>query len=168
MRIAYLVGRYPSFSHTFITREIQALRSLGVEIETFAIWRTAKTDLLSQLDRDEFARTRTLLPFSPSTALRAQAAALRHPLAFARTLSRALGLARPGIWGRLLGLSWFLEAVLVWKECARLGIRHLHVHLGGTAPAVALLATFLGNGGGEAPHPRGHNSHPHRPGEVFD
>ena len=45
MRVAYLVSRYPATSHTFISREIQALRELGMEIDTFSV-RTAYSDEL--------------------------------------------------------------------------------------------------------------------------
>ena len=47
-----------------------------------------------------------------------------------------LRLSAHGLRGRLLGLSWFLEAVVVQRMCERRGIRHVHVHLDGTAPAV--------------------------------
>lgn len=45
----------------------------------------------------------------------------------------------------MLGASWILEALLVWQACRRAGVRHVHAHLGGTAPAVALLVAALGD-----------------------
>ena len=33
-RIAYLTGQYPAVSHTFILREILALRAMGFPVET--------------------------------------------------------------------------------------------------------------------------------------
>ena len=148
MRIAYLIGRYPVVSHTFIMREIQALRQLGVGVDTFSIWRTPPSQLLSEAEREEDRRTEALLPLRLPRMLRAHASALaRQPVAYVRALRRALRLSRPGLWGRLLGLSWFVEAVLLLEGCRRRGLRHLHVHLGGTGPAVALLTTYLGNGG---------------------
>src|SRR2546421_5616030 len=140
MRIAYLIGPPPAVSHTFIMREIQALRHLGTEIETFAIWRTDPAELLSAADREEFGRTRALLPPRVGGGLAAHArAAARRPGAYVRTLARALALSRPGVRGRLLGLSWFFEAGVLWRHCVQRGIRHVHVHLGGTAPTVAPL-----------------------------
>src|SRR5207248_1071607 len=62
MRIAYLVGRYPAISHTFILREVQALRRLGVEVATVSIHRTPPKELLSAVDREENARTFAVLP----------------------------------------------------------------------------------------------------------
>jgi glycosyltransferase involved in cell wall biosynthesis len=46
-------------------------------------------------------------------------------------------------------LSWFLEAIVVHRKCQRRNIRHVHVHLDGTAPAVGLLVAYLGNDGAE-------------------
>jgi len=148
MRIAYLVGRYPAVTHTFILREIQQLRRQGFEIETFSVWRASDQDLLTALDRAEHARTYALLPPRPADYLRCHLlTALRTPRRYARTLARALRLSAHGLRGRLLGLSWFLEAVVVQRRCQRRGIRHVHVHLDGTAPAVGLLVAYLGNGG---------------------
>ena len=47
MRIAYITGRYPAISHTFITREVRALRRLGLEVDTFTVWATDEGSLLS-------------------------------------------------------------------------------------------------------------------------
>jgi hypothetical protein len=37
MRIAYVLWRYPMLSETFIRREVQALRSAGVNLQVFAL-----------------------------------------------------------------------------------------------------------------------------------
>jgi colanic acid/amylovoran biosynthesis glycosyltransferase len=37
LRVAYLVSQYPALSHTFIEREIAALRAGGVEVSTFSV-----------------------------------------------------------------------------------------------------------------------------------
>ena len=39
MKIAYVVGAFPSPSETFIAREIAALERLGVEVHIFPLWR---------------------------------------------------------------------------------------------------------------------------------
>ena len=67
-RIAYLVGRYPLISLTFILREVQALRELGVEVDTFSIFRSPPDDLLAEADRAESARTFSFLPLRPGFA----------------------------------------------------------------------------------------------------
>ena len=40
MRVAYLVSRYPAVSHTFILREVAALRCMGAHIDTFSVRRS--------------------------------------------------------------------------------------------------------------------------------
>jgi colanic acid/amylovoran biosynthesis glycosyltransferase len=149
-RIAYLIGHYPAVTHTFIQREIHELRRQGFEIDTFSIWRARQDQLLARVDRAEHARTYPLLPPRPGDYLRWHIrSALGSPRRYVEALTRALRLSTHGLRGRLLGLSWFLEAVVVQRICERRGIRHVHVHLDGTAPAVGLLVTHLGNGGAE-------------------
>lgn len=145
MRVAYLTGRYPAISHTFILREIEALRTHGVEVETFSIWRTDDVELLTQADRDACASTTALLPPRPLRVLVAVAAAIRRPRAVSEVVREAAALGQVGWRGRMLAGSWILEALLVWNACRRAGIRHVHAHLGGTAPAVALLVGTLGS-----------------------
>jgi glycosyltransferase involved in cell wall biosynthesis len=145
VRIAYLIGRYPAVSHTFILREIRALRALGAVVETFSIWRTGAAELLSQADRDEAANTTALLPLRPVRLAVALAAAALHPGALVSTMRAAGSLGRPGWRGRMLAASWVVEALLLWRACRRARVRHIHAHLGGTAPAVALLVARLGN-----------------------
>ena len=145
-RVAYLTSRYPTVSHTFILREVRALRELGVAVDTFSIWPSAPDQLLSDADREEAASTFNLLPPRPLRLIRAHAAALRaSPSAYAHLVRRALGLARPGRRGLMLAGSWIVEAPVLWRELRRRGIRHVHSHLNGTGPAVAMLATELAN-----------------------
>jgi colanic acid/amylovoran biosynthesis glycosyltransferase len=146
VRIAYLTGRYPAISHTFILREVHALRRLGVEVSTHSIWRTRDEDLLGDDDRAEAAATQNLLPPDWVVVVRAHVHALRtRPRALLTTLNRALAISRPGLSGRARGVLWFLEAVTLWHRLEREGLTHLHAHLNGTAPTVALLVVGLGN-----------------------
>lgn len=148
VRIAYLVGRYPAISHTFIRGEIAALRELGADVSTFSIWRTPPEELLSEDDRREQERTRALLPPRRS-AVAAQLRALGRARAYAKLVERAVSLGPPGARRLLLGGSWIVEAVSLWDTLRRTDVRHVHAHLGGTAPAVAMLAAELGNAHGD-------------------
>ena len=51
LRLAYLCGQYPAVSHTFVLREVEALRRRDVEVETFSIHRAPQDHLLSDADR---------------------------------------------------------------------------------------------------------------------
>ena len=144
-RIAYLCSRYPAISHTFVMREIESLRDRGVEIETFTIRRSPARDLLSEADRSADLSTHSLLPAAPSALLRAHlAAASRHPARYLSTLLRALRLRPPGVRGVLWQVFYFGEAMLLWHECVRREIEHVHVHFANVAADVALLASHFG------------------------
>lgn len=144
-RVAYLVGRYPAVSHTFIRDEIRALRGLGAEILTFSVWRSPDEEVLSQADREERDRTTHLIPASPLTYLRAAVRlSLRRPGAAAAAVRKARHLRGPGLRAIGLAATWVLEAAVVWDRCERAGIRHVHAHLNGTAPAVAAIVAAAG------------------------
>ncbi len=146
MRIAYLTGRYPAVTHTFILREVRALRRLGVDVVCFSIWRTAERDLLAPVDREEWRSTDALLPPRPTALLRAHLRAAVHaPRGYLATLTRAIALSSPGARRRGLALTWFLEAVMLWDACRRRDVRHIHAQLDGSAPMVAMLAVELAN-----------------------
>jgi colanic acid/amylovoran biosynthesis glycosyltransferase len=140
MRIAYLTGRYPTVTHTFILREVQALRGLGTEVKTFSIWRSNQSDLLSPAEREEAPLTDALLRPKFRRFLSSHAIAVaRGRGAYLAALRRAFGLSSPGLRRRALALTWFLEAIVLWDACRRRRLRHIHAHLDGTAPMVALL-----------------------------
>jgi glycosyltransferase involved in cell wall biosynthesis len=145
-RIAYLVGRYPALSKSFVLREVQALRELGVEVDTFSIWRSPSAQLLAEADRAEAARTFTFLPLRPGRALISHLrAVVASPRAYAGLVAHALRTSRPGLRGRFLALTWVIESTILWRELRRRDIHHVHAHLPGTAPAVAMLTTEFAN-----------------------
>jgi glycosyltransferase involved in cell wall biosynthesis len=151
VRLAVICSRYPAVSHTFIQREVRALRALGSEVSTFAVRRASPGDALSAADREELAATHAILPAGPELAWAHLRALLRHPGAWAGTLMRALRLSPGTPRGTLWQLFYFAEAVLLWNQLRRRGIRHVHAHFADVSSDVALLATDLGNradGGG--------------------
>src|SRR5512133_2143186 len=76
LRVAYLTGRYPEISHAFIIGEVRAMRRRGAVVETFSVWRTAGTQLLSHADQEEYERTYAMLPPRLGHFARAQLAAV--------------------------------------------------------------------------------------------
>jgi colanic acid/amylovoran biosynthesis glycosyltransferase len=146
VKIAYLCSEYPAISHTFVLREVEALRRLGAAITTFSIRRTHPDRLLSPADRAAAKTTVAILPPSWPRLLRAHLGlALRAPSAYLSNLALALRLAPPGLRGRLWQAFYFAEATMLWDECRRRGIRHIHVHLANAAADLALIATHIGN-----------------------
>lgn len=145
MRLAFVCSEYPAISHTFVLREIEALRRLGISIATFSLRRTPPEKLLSERDREAASTTTAILPPRWGRLLAAHLGlALRAPRAYFGTLAHALGLAPPGLRGRLWQLFYFVEAVVLWRECEQRQIRHLHVHLANAAADVTMLAARLG------------------------
>lgn len=168
LRVAYLTTRYPGVSHTFILREVEALRERGVEVETFSVRGPRPQDLRTEVNR-EAART-TFVFFSPRIGvyLRAHAAAARRPVDYLRILVAAHRYGEPGLRGRLLPLLWALEAIVLWHRCKASGTRHVHVHFAGAPPVVASLAVEFGRGGRLPSGCRSWSATIHGPVEFFD
>ncbi len=146
LRVAYLCSAYPAPSHTFVLREVQALRQLGVEVETFTVRRASFDDLLSDADRIEGRRTSHLLPTSVWRLVRATWRLLRAPRgvrALRAGVREAWEMRRPGLHGTLWQLFYLVEAVLLWRECSRRSVRHIHAHFANVAADVALLAAAI-------------------------
>ncbi len=164
--IAYLCSRYPALSHAFVLREVRALRARSLALETFSIRPADPAELISQADREEAGTTSTILPTSATHLLAAHLLALfRAPGAYASTLLLALRLRPPGFRGLLWQLFYFAEAMLLWRECLRRRIAHVHVHFANVAADVALLATRFGRHGGG---PQTWSFTMHGPTELYD
>jgi glycosyltransferase involved in cell wall biosynthesis len=144
LRLAYVSAEYPKVSHTFIAREVDALRRRGAVVDTVTVRRTPPSGLLSDADREEDRRTFAILPTTPGRVLSAHAAAAaRAPARYLRTLARALGGGPPGLRNRLWQLFYFAEAGLLAEELRRRGTQHLHAHFVNVAASVTQLASAL-------------------------
>ena len=145
MRIGYLVSQYPAPSHTFIRREIDALRRRGVEVETLSIRRA---ESLSEGDRTDEARTFYVLR-PPWLALAGSLAATfaRNPVRWCSTLLATLRHRLPGSRALLKSLAYFVEAMRLAPELRRRGVTHLHDHFANAASHVGMAAArYLGIG----------------------
>ncbi len=169
MRIAYLTTRYPSISHTFILREVAGLRSLGLEVETFSVWETKRSDLLAEADHRAFDSTYALLPPRRRDYLRAHRDALRaSPWQYLRNLLASAKFAEPGLRGRGLPLLWAMQAIVLWQRCREAGVEHVHVHFAGAPPAIAALATRFARRSRGVGGPRSWSATVHGPVEFLD
>ena len=145
--MAYLVSRYPAVSHTFILREVQGLRELGLRIEVASV--NAPDRGPQQMTADERAEAEATYGIKRDGVRGALAAlawaATTRPLALLRTLRNALDFGR-GL-KRIYALAYAVEAVMVARWMLRRGLPHLHVHFGNEAAAVgALVKTLTGVG----------------------
>ncbi|PQO46010.1 glycosyltransferase family 4 protein [Blastopirellula marina] len=142
VKIAYLVNQYPSTSHSFIRREIQALEAIGVSVSRFSIRDTGSL-LIDSSDKEEHRTTESVL----STGILALLCSacllfLLYPLKFLRTLAicwRCGGRAR----SRLRHLFYLIEAAWLARRLANLQIQHVHSHFGTNSTTVAMLCASL-------------------------
>ena len=143
-RIAYVVSEYPKVSHTFVMREVEALRRLGAVVDTVTIRRTPESGLLTDADREADRTTLAILPTSPATLVATHVrSAIRRPARYLGTLALAMRSGAPGTRNRLWQLFYFAEAVLLAEQLRRRGTGHLHAHFVNVACSVAMLAAHL-------------------------
>lgn len=144
-RVAYLVGEYPAVSHTFVLREVAALRAEGLEILTCSIRRTGPEHHRGPAERAEAEATFNVLDAarSPRRLIGAQIAALRRPGLYLRTLRKAWAMRGPGLRAALYQLIYFVEATVLAQHLQRQGVAHLHNHFAQASCTVALLAARL-------------------------
>jgi glycosyltransferase involved in cell wall biosynthesis len=144
MRLAYLTSQYPAASHTFIRREVEALRKLGRQIDTFSVRTPGPDETQSDADRSEAEKTFYILRQSPLSFGGAHVGALfTRPIRYFRTFALALGHRAPGLRGLLLAFAHFAESVLLARELERRQVHHLHNHFANSAATVGLLATRM-------------------------
>jgi colanic acid/amylovoran biosynthesis glycosyltransferase len=142
-RLAYLVSHHPKLSHAFIDREIDAVRQLGLQVETFSVRRPDPSELRTDAAR-EAAGTTTVLLGDRADVLRAVVGCFaRHPLGFLRTLGQALRTGPSTLRARLWQLFYLAEAVVLHGHLVQRDLHHVHVHLANNAADVARLATSL-------------------------
>ncbi|BDG04626.1 glycosyltransferase family 4 protein [Anaeromyxobacter oryzae] len=144
-RIAYLVSQYPAPSHTFIRREIAALRRRGVLVDAYSI---RPGECLSEADRAEQAGTFYVL----RPPWRAFAGALawsfaRSPRRWFVTLAATMRHRLPGAAALVRSGFYFAEAMRLARELDRRRTTHLHDHFANAAAQVGLAAArYLGLG----------------------
>lgn len=140
--VAYLTSRYPDVSHTFVRREVAAVRDAGVGVRTFSV-RAGRA--LSADDRAELDATTTLLPAQWRTAARVAAA---HPTQFGALVTDAIGRTTDPLLAARRA-AYAIEAVELWYELRDTPVRHVHAHFANVAADVARLTARFGNATGD-------------------
>lgn len=146
VRLAYLTGVYPLASHTFIQREITALRALGSQIVIASIREPAAIELIGP--EEEAARAETFYVLAaakrPSHLLGAHARLfLQAPGRWFKTLALALRTNRPGAKGMIWQIFYFLEAGVLARHLQQNQISQLHNHFADSSATVSMLASGL-------------------------
>jgi colanic acid/amylovoran biosynthesis glycosyltransferase len=140
MKIAYLTSEYPAPSHTFIRREVAALRAEGVDIETFSIRRPASTARFAAEDLEAQVETRYLLDAPAAIAGSLLYAFLTGPLRTLTTLRLALEHRVPGLRAFVWAILHFTEAIHLARMLRLRHVEHLHNHFANSSAVVGMLA----------------------------
>lgn len=145
MRIAYLVSRYPAISHTFILREVLALRELGFDINVASINSVDRPVAeLTKEEENEVTRTFYVKQLSaPKVAWEHGCSFIRNPSRYMRSLVFALRLGESDLKRILFGFFYFVEAVLLARWMRQSNTTHLHVHFATPASTVGLITSHL-------------------------
>jgi glycosyltransferase involved in cell wall biosynthesis len=144
-RIGYLTSEYPAVSHTFILREVEALRRLGLEVDTASVRRTGPEHHRGPAEQEAARTTFYVLDAASKIGplLTATLAALRDPGRFFGTLAQAWAMRNPGVKSALYQLIYFAEALIVARWIKARGIGHLHNHFVASSATVSMLAARL-------------------------
>lgn len=145
MKLAYVLGEFPSVSETFILREITELRRRGFEIIVFALRRPAGGTGWEAAGED-----RPPVCYRPpwwgwTTLVGVVAWSVRHPIRVARALVQAVAGAWPWPVAVLRCLRHMATACVFARRARSLGIRHVHAHFASLPTDVARgMAVLLG------------------------
>ena len=134
MKLGYLVSQYPALSHTFVLREVRALRSCGIEVCVVSVRRCDRsTAKLSADEAEEAMQTFSVLGAGYLHAIIANLCILcRHPLGYLRGLLYAWSLSRGTPKLVLMYTFYFLEAVVAGDYFERQQVRNIHTHFSST------------------------------------
>jgi glycosyltransferase involved in cell wall biosynthesis len=145
IRIAYLVSRYPAISHTFILREICALRNLGFEIHVASINHIDRPIAqLTETERVEMSNTFYIKQAGIFGALTAHLQTFfTHPLRYLHGLWFAIRLGGSNLKKILYSFFYFVEAVMVGQWLKKHQMNHLHVHFGMAAATVGMITSRI-------------------------
>ena len=146
LRIAYINTEYMALSHTFIRREVAALRDRGISVTVFSV-HGPRTDLpLNGADRLE---ARTVVNLLPAGSLEVAGSLLqnllRSPSAWLSCFLLALRHRLPGMKNAVWSMFHFAEAMILARQLRERHIEHIHSHFANPGSSVALLASqYLG------------------------
>lgn len=134
VRLAYLVSQYPAVNHTFILREIRALRARGFDIDVVSVRPADRSpDVMTAEEREELHRTRAIKQIGVPGALWAHLAeAVTNPSGYGRGLALALRMGRGSAPATLSHLFYFAEAVIAGRWMREQGHTHFHTHFSST------------------------------------
>jgi len=134
MRVAYVISQFPAISHTFIRREIEALRKRDVSVTVTSIKRSGAPF------KDVF-QVQALNLLAVSWAILREV--FWHPIGFLRAWMLALAHRPSGLNGLIWAHFHLLEACVVANHLRGQKIQHIHCHFANSGATITLLAAAL-------------------------
>lgn len=131
-KIAYLTSEYPALSHTFIRREIAALREKGFDIQPFSVrpgkpvWKDDAPSILG--------------PGMMRVMGSALAAVLTNPLASVRSFILSQRHRELGLRGWVWSLFHLAEALALSRMLRKASVTRLHSHFANSGATVGMIA----------------------------
>ena len=134
MKLGYLVSQYPAQSHTFVLREVLALRRRGVDVRVVSVRECDRPmTALSADEAEEAKRTFSVIGAGSVHALLANIRVLcRHPIGYLRGLLHAWTLSRGTPSLLMMYTFYFLEAVVAGDYFEQQRVTHIHTHFSST------------------------------------
>ena len=142
IKILYVLLWFPKPSETFVFREVEGLRALGVEVEVFTLYGALRKNLSPAMRDHTGSVTRVGLRGTPRALLELVRMLFTHPLKILRVMGLML---RP--WRSWETAGEALLALLCAPRLARFveerGIRHIHADWASGAATLAWGASRL-------------------------
>ena len=144
--IAYLTGEYPKVSHTFILREIAALRDQGLVVLPCTVRRAAPKDVVGSDQLAEAELTFGVIETAkqPRQLISAHFEVLKTaPRRWFSALRLAWKTRPPGLKAFAWQMFYFAEAAVLTRHLQKNGVVHLHNHFANSSCSVAMLTSEM-------------------------
>jgi glycosyltransferase involved in cell wall biosynthesis len=141
MRIGYFVPEFPSQTHTFFWREIEALRRMGEVVHLISTRRPGAGACRHDFADVAARETHYLFPPRWSSAVAVLAG---RPFGLCRCLAYVAGLGETPLRRRLVKAGLILAAADLLDYCRQAGIEHIHAHSCADSAHVVALCSILG------------------------
>lgn len=143
MRVGYLNSEYPSVTHTFIEREIRAVRAAGVEVVPYSVRIPSPSAVRGEAAEAARAETRYILSDPVRVLLDVARAVFTQPTGLVRAIRQSQRMAIGGLGDRFRHLAYVAEAARLVRMLRADGVRHVHVHMANNGAAIALLGGLI-------------------------
>lgn len=138
--IGYLVPEFPSQTHAFFWRELQAMEEAGVPVHVFSTRRPSPGSCPHAFARAAEVRTEYLFPPRLGAALKGL---VTRPRRTARAVGYLMGLRQTPFVGRLKLLVLVPTAMALVHSARHNGLSHLHIHSCANAAHLGVLGDIL-------------------------